>query len=246
MADSPAPDPASSGSGSSQAAPPKHNNHNNNDIGALPAQELPDRPLIDLTADPFTLFGNWLHAAEETELNDPNAMAVATATPDGLPSVRILLLKGMDKNGFVFYTNADSLKGEELRENPQAALLFHWKSQRRQVRISGPVQPVSSEEADAYFASRSRLSQLGALASEQSRPLIDRAVFEKRLKDVQTRYKDEENIPRPENWKGYRVVPTSFEFWQERAYRLHDRARWRRPADLSGEAPGWMVTRLYP
>lgn len=219
---------------------------NDDNVGNVPAHELPNRPLIDLTSDPFTLFSEWMTEAEQTEVNDPNAMAVATATPNGLPSVRTLLLKGADKRGFVFYTNADSVKGEELKENPHAALLFYWKSLRRQIRIEGPVEIVSKEEADAYFASRSRLSRLGAIASDQSRPLIDRAIFEKRLKEVQNQYKDEEAIPRPENWKGYRVVPTSFEFWQERAYRLHDRARWSRPHAETEEAPGWLVTRLYP
>ncbi|KXV76094.1 pyridoxamine 5'-phosphate oxidase, partial [Acetobacter malorum] len=160
--------------------------------------------LIDLTADPFTLFSEWMHEAEKTEPSDPNAMAVATSTPNGHPSARIVLLKGMDRRGFVFYTNHDSRKGNELAENPHVALLFHWKSLRRQIRIEGTVTPVTAEEADAYFASRSRISRMGAVASDQSRPLADRAIFEQRLKDVEARYEGQDLIPRPENWSGYR------------------------------------------
>ncbi|KFL88651.1 Pyridoxamine 5'-phosphate oxidase [Acetobacter malorum] len=196
--------------------------------------------LIDLTADPFTLFSEWMHEAEKTEPSDPNAMVVATSTPNGHPSARIVLLKGMDRRGFVFYTNHDSRKGNELAENPHVALLFHWKSLRRQIRIEGTVTPVTAEEADAYFASRSRISRMGAVASDQSRPLADRAIFERRLKDVEARYEGQDLIPRPENWSGYRVEPTCFEFWQERPYRLHDRATW------TCDGNHWNVTRLYP
>ncbi|GBR69492.1 pyridoxamine 5'-phosphate oxidase [Gluconobacter kanchanaburiensis] len=200
---------------------------------------MSDTPLIDLKADPFTLFDAWMSDAEASEPNDPNAMAVATATPDGRPSVRMLLLKGVDKRGFVFYTNLESRKGSELLANPHAALLFHWKSLRRQVRIEGPVEAVTAAEADAYFASRSRMSRLGAIASDQSRPLSDRSVFEERLKTTDEKYTTGP-IPRPANWSGFRVLPETIEFWQDRPYRLHDRAVWTRDENE------WNVTRLYP
>ncbi|GBQ32646.1 pyridoxamine 5'-phosphate oxidase [Gluconacetobacter azotocaptans] len=195
--------------------------------------------LIDLGADPFTLFAAWMREAEAHEPADPNAMALATATPDGRPSVRMILLKGADTRGFVFYTNLESRKAGELRENPHAALLFHWKSLRRQIRIEGPVEPVTDAEADAYFASRSRISRLGAIASDQSRPLTDRAIFEHRLAELEDRYPDE-TIPRPANWSGFRLVPDAIEFWQDRPHRLHDRAVWRRAGTT------WETTRLYP
>jgi len=203
-----------------------------------PAQQT-GNPLLDLTANAFTLFAAWMSDAEKSEPNDPNAMAVATSTPDGHPSVRMLLLKGMDERGFVFYTNMESRKGGELLANPHAALLFHWKSLRRQIRIEGAVVPVSPQEADAYFASRSPKSRLGAIASDQSRPLASRELFEERLRETEERY-GEENIPRPANWSGFRVVPDAMEFWQDRPFRLHDRAVWKR----SGTE--WNVTRLYP
>ncbi|ARW46448.1 pyridoxamine 5'-phosphate oxidase [Acetobacter senegalensis DSM 18889] len=203
---------------------------------ALP---LDSQPLIDLAANPFTLFETWMKEAEKTEVNDPNAMVLATATRDGRPSARIVLLKGADHKGFVFYTNTHSRKGRELEENPHVALLFHWKSLRRQIRIEGAVTPVTPEEADAYFASRSRVSRLGAVASDQSRPLADRAVFEERLKQAEEAY-PQDPIPRPANWSGYRVNPEYFEFWQERRFRLHDRAVWARNGN------DWDVTRLYP
>ncbi len=200
----------------------------------------PSPTLIDLKANPFTLFSAWMQEAEKTEPSDPNAMVLATSTPDGRPSARIVLLKGMDHRGFVFYTNQDSRKGNELTENPHVALLFHWKSLRRQIRVEGTTTQVSPEEADAYFASRSRISRMGAIASDQSRPLADRAIFEQRLKDVEARYEDQDFIPRPANWSGYRVDPACFEFWQDRPYRLHDRATWIRNGNH------WDVTRLYP
>ncbi|MFT8956310.1 MAG: pyridoxamine 5'-phosphate oxidase [Gluconobacter oxydans] len=200
---------------------------------------MSDIPLIDLKADPFALFAAWMSDAEKSEPNDPNAMAVATATPDGRPSVRMLLLKGVDERGFVFYTNLESRKGRELLANPHVALLFHWKSLRRQIRIEGPVEAVSAAEADAYFASRSRMSRLGAIASDQSRPLDDRSTFEERLKAVDEKY-GAGPIPRPANWSGFRVLPEAIEFWQDRPYRLHDRAVWTRDGN------GWNVTRLYP
>lgn len=198
-----------------------------------------NQPLIDLKADPFTLFDAWMQDAEKAEPCDPNAMVLATATADGRPSARVVLLKGHDQRGFVFYTNMFSRKGQELAANPHAALLFHWKSLRRQIRIEGDIFPVSDEEADAYFASRSRMSRLGAIASNQSHPLADRAIFENRLKEAENKFGDGP-IPRPENWSGYRVSPQHFEFWQERPFRLHDRAIWERQGN------GWDVTRLYP
>lgn len=200
---------------------------------------MSDLPLIALSADPYSLFAEWMAEAEKAEPNDPNAMAVATSTADGRPSVRMLLLKGVDERGFVFYTNTESRKGEELLSNPHAALLFHWKSLRRQIRIEGPVETVSAAEADAYFASRSRMSRLGALASDQSRPLKDRTIFEERLAAADERYGDGP-IPRPANWSGFRVLPETIEFWQDRPYRLHDRAVWKH------NMTGWNATRLYP
>ena len=207
---------------------------------STPALPLAELPLIDITADPFMLFDTWFQDAEKTEPNDPNAMVLATATPDGRPSARVVLLKGVDRRGFVFYTNLQSRKGQELAENPHVALLFHWKSLRRQIRIEGSITPVSTDEADAYFASRSRISRLGAIASDQSRPLSERAVFEERLRAVEEQFATGP-IPRPANWSGYRVAPDHFEFWQERPYRLHDRAVWDRQSDTP-----WNVTRLYP
>jgi pyridoxamine 5'-phosphate oxidase len=210
-----------------------------NTLSPLSAPPRDDLPLIDLQADPFTLFESWMAEAEKTEINDPNAMVLTTATPDGRPSARVVLLKGADRRGFVFYTNLESRKGGELAANPHVALLFYWKGLRRQIRIEGGISPVTAEEADAYFASRSRTSRLGAIASDQSRPLSSRGVFEDRLHDAEARY-GEGPIPRPANWSGYRVSPQHFEFWQERPFRLHDRAVWER------SDAGWQVTRLYP
>ncbi|GBR13201.1 pyridoxamine 5'-phosphate oxidase [Asaia spathodeae] len=203
---------------------------------------MPDEttlPLIPLDADPFVLFAEWMKEAEASEPNDPNAMAIATATASGVPSVRMILLKGADERGFVFYTNLESRKGGELLANPHAALLFHWKSLRRQIRIEGPVEPVSEEEADRYFASRSRNSRIGAIASDQSRPLADRAEFEDRIRQVTERFEGQEPV-RPANWSGFRLVPQQMEFWQDRPYRMHDRATWTRREN------DWAVTRLYP
>ena len=195
--------------------------------------------LLDLKSDPFDLFTNWMEEAEVSEPSDANAMVLATSTPDGHPSLRVVLLKGVDRNGFVFYTNKESRKGLELAENPFVSLLFHWKSLRRQIRIEGAVSPVSEQEADLYFASRSRMSRLGAVASDQSRPLENREIFKKRIQEAEERYEGQQ-VPRPANWSGYRVKPSAFEFWQERPYRLHDRARW------TPEANTWSATRLYP
>jgi pyridoxamine 5'-phosphate oxidase len=190
-------------------------------------------------ADPHALFAAWLAEAEAAEPNDPTAMTLATATPEGVPSARMVLLKGHDSRGFVFYSNAESRKGAELAANARAALLFHWKSLRRQVRIEGAVEPASAAEADAYFASRPRLSRLGAWASDQSRPLPDRATLEARLAEVERRF-PEEAVPRPPHWMGWRLVPARMEFWQEAPFRLHDRTLY----VLAGA--GWAVSKLYP
>ena len=195
--------------------------------------------------DPFAWFLDWLDQAEATEPNDPNAMTVATATPDGRASARILLLKGVDPanagaRGFVFYTNKQSRKGAEVAANPRAALLFHWKTLRRQVRVEGPLTDVADAEADAYFATRPRVSRLGAWASDQSRPLAARAVLEARLAEAEARFPGEA-IPRPPHWGGWRLVPESFEFWQDMPFRLHDRTIYSR--DAQG---GWSASKLFP
>ncbi len=174
-----------------------------------------------MTDDPHTLFDAWLAEAGTSEPNDPNAMCLATADAVGNPSARMVLLKGHD-HGFVFYTNLESRKADQLGENPNAALLFHWKSLRRQIRIEGRIERVSDAESDTYFASRSRASQLGAVASDQSRPLDSRETFQRRYAEEERRY-DGRDVPRPEDWGGYRLIPLDFEFWQDRAHRLHER-----------------------
>ena len=190
-------------------------------------------------ADPFDLFDAWLAEASRSELNDPNAMTLASATPDGRPSARMVLLKGADHDGFVFYTNTESRKGNELAQNPEVALLFHWKSLARQVRIEGLAEPVLAHEADTYFASRARLSRLGAWASDQSRPLADRGVLEARLTELEQRHPGN-TIPRPPHWSGFRVRPDRFEFWQDMPYRLHDRTIFAR------KDGHWVTEKLYP
>jgi len=192
-----------------------------------------------MATDPFQLFDEWFAEARAAEINDPEAMALATATADGRPSVRMVLLKGHGPDGFVFYTNQRSRKGEELAANPRAALLFHWKPLRRQVRIEGPVSIVTCEEADAYFASRSRDSQLGAWASNQSWPLPNRAEFEKKYDDMRAKHEGAD-IPRPPHWGGFRVSPEAFEFWTDRPHRLHERRIFTR------EDGGWREGLLYP
>lgn len=189
--------------------------------------------------DPFALFRDWFAEAERTETNDPNAMSLATVDAEGRPSIRIVLLKGLDDRGFVFYTNTESRKGDHLAVRPVAALCFHWKGLRRQVRIEGPVERVTAEEADAYFATRPRGSQVGAWASVQSRPLDRRDTLVARVAEVEAQYKDMP-IPRPPHWSGYRVVPGYMEFWQDREFRLHDRITFRRDED------GWVTGRLFP
>jgi pyridoxamine 5'-phosphate oxidase len=193
--------------------------------------------------DPLVLFDSWFAEAQESEPNEPNAMAVATADAAGRPSLRMVLLKAHGEDGFVFYTNRQSRKGHDLAENAQAALLFHWKSLCRQVRIEGPVSHVSDVEADAYFATRARESQLGAWASDQSRPLESRDTFEERFEAVKARY-DGREVPRPAHWSGYRVFPQRIEFWQARDHRLHERRLCvRDDGDVSG---GWSEGLLYP
>jgi pyridoxamine 5'-phosphate oxidase len=189
--------------------------------------------------DPLPLFDEWFADAQASEPNDPNAVALATADAAGRSSVRMVLLKGHDPRGFVFYTNLDSRKGGELAANPEAAMLFHWKSLRRQVRIEGATEPVSDAEADAYFASRGRDSQLGAWASDQSRPLEARALFEARFEEARQRF-DGDSVPRPPRWSGFRLVPRAIEFWSDRAHRLHERRLFVREGDR------WREGLLYP
>lgn len=192
------------------------------------------------TSDPLTLFDQWFVEARESEPNDANAMALATASADGAPSVRMVLLKDHGPDGFVFYTNADSRKGGEIRSNPRAALLFHWKSLRRQIRIEGSLAEVSAAEADDYFHSRARVSQIGSAASDQSRPLAERATYLQRVEELGARY-PEGDIPRPGHWTGFRLDPQLIEFWLDRPNRLHDRRQFARD-----ETGGWTSTLLYP
>jgi pyridoxamine 5'-phosphate oxidase len=189
--------------------------------------------------DPLALFDAWFAAAKAAEPSDAEAMALATASPAGSPSVRMVLMKGHGERGFDFYTNEESAKGRQLADNPHAALLFHWKSLRRQVRIEGTVERIGPGEADVYFATRSRDSQLGAWASDQSRALESRALFERRYEDVQQRFEGEQ-VPRPPHWGGYRLKPERFEFWLDRPHRLHERRLFTRSAS------GWDEGLLYP
>ncbi|WP_428427796.1 pyridoxamine 5'-phosphate oxidase [Pararhizobium sp.] len=191
--------------------------------------------------EPFSLFGTWLKEAQAAEINDPNALALATVDADGLPDVRMVLLKDFDQRGFVFYTNFESQKGQEILGSMKAAMCFHWKTLRRQVRVRGPVEIVSNEEADEYYKTRARGSRIGAWASKQSRPLESRFALEKAVAEYTLKYAIGE-IPRPDHWSGFRIRPTSIEFWKDGAFRLHDRIEFRRD-----EAEGdWNKVRMYP
>ncbi len=191
-------------------------------------------------AEPYLLFKQWLEDATASEPNDPNAVALASVDADGLPDVRMVLLKGFDERGFVFYTNFESAKGREILGSMKAAMCFHWKSLRRQVRVRGPVEVVSDAEADAYYATRPRGSRIGAWASKQSRPLESRFALEKAVAEYTARYAVGD-IPRPKHWSGFRILPQTIEFWHNRQFRLHDRVVFSRTAD-----GGWEKTRLYP
>ena len=206
----------------------------------LAATKANEAPLPE-GGDPFALFGQWFAEAKKKEPNDANAMALATVDAAGLPDVRMVLLKDFDAAGFVFYTNTESAKGAELAANPKAALNFHWKSLRRQVRVRGLVEPVSAAEADAYFATRARDAQIGAWASDQSRPLEGPLALQKKVAEQAARF-GFGAVPRPPHWSGYRIVPVVIEFWRDKAFRLHERLA------FSRAAPGgaWTVQKLYP
>ncbi|WP_068306813.1 pyridoxamine 5'-phosphate oxidase [Kordiimonas lacus] len=202
------------------------------------------RPVSDKRASfetPFDQVNAWLAEATESEPNDPTAMALATATPDGFPSVRMVLLKGCDADGLVFYTNLESRKGGELAQNPNAALLFHWKTLRRQIRVEGAVEPVTDAEADAYFASRPRASRIGAWASQQSREMEGRFEFEGAIAKYTAKF-GAGDVPRPDYWSGFRLKPRYFEFWRDRKFRLHERITYR----LDEAAQDWQLAELYP
>lgn len=203
--------------------------------------ESPDGPDFTAAGDPFALFRDWFAEAKVLEPNDPEAMALATVDADGLPNVRMILLKGADERGFVFYSNCESAKGLELAANPKAALLFHWKSLGRQVRMRGLIEPAAEAEADAYFASRHRESRIGAWASSQSRPLSSRAVLEQAVKHFTEEF-GTGDVSRPGYWCGYRLNPLEIEFWMSRPFRLHDRIVFRRTSPQAS----WTKTRLYP
>lgn len=200
-----------------------------------------DRPLIPEASDPFVLFEAWMADARAAEASDANAMSLATVDAEGRPDVRIVLLKGLEGGGFTFFTNLESAKGVQLAAQPQAALCFHWKSVRRQVRIRGSITRVTDAEADAYFATRAAQSRISAIASDQSRPMASRAAYEQRVAEVSTIYGDGPDIPRPDFWGGFCLTPLEIEFWQDQAFRMHDRLKFYRKAEA-----GWATVRLYP
>ncbi|WP_422021115.1 pyridoxamine 5'-phosphate oxidase [Pyruvatibacter mobilis] len=204
-----------------------------------------DADEIFTSQDPMALFDEWMATAGKSELNDPNAMALATVDEDGLPDVRMVLLKGADKAGFVFYTNLESAKGRELAASGKAALCFHWKSLRRQIRVRGPVERVTDAEADAYYDSRARDSRIGAWASRQSRPLESRFELEKEVARYAAKYAIG-HVPRPPHWSGFRILPQQIEFWRDRPFRLHDRLVFRRSGALTAENWNWTTERLFP
>ena len=206
--------------------------HNMSDIG-LTSGDFTEE------SEPFALFATWLKDAEASEINDPNAVALATVDEDGLPNVRMVLLKGFDARGFVFYTNFESQKGQEILGQKKAAMCFHWKSLRRQIRLRGDVEVVSDAEADEYYQSRPLGSRIGAWASKQSRPLEGRFALEQAVAEYTAKYALG-NVPRPPHWSGFRIIPRSIEFWHDRKFRLHDRIEFRRDGD------GWSKVRMYP
>lgn len=199
-----------------------------------------DRALIPDVETPFGLLAQWLAEARESEPNDGNAMTLATVDDSGMPDARMVLLKGVSPEGLDFYTNYDSTKGQQLEQSGKAALCFHWKSLRRQVRIRGTVKRVSAETSDTYFSRRAAQSRISAIASDQSEPLPERSVFETRIAELSSIYGDDDDIPRPENWGGYRLYPLEVEFWQDQAFRMHDRLR------LYHDGDAWQSVRLYP
>lgn len=194
----------------------------------------------NLPTDPLETFHDWLNQAKESEINDPAAMAIATSTKNGKPSVRMVLLKQADQDGFKFHTNTESQKGNELAENPQVALCFHWKTLRKQIRVEGIIEQATQQEADEYFASRPRARQIGAWASQQSRPLNSRKNLEDRIKELEKQYPEDTKVPRPDYWQGYRVKPEKIEFWWDNPDRLHDRFTYTK----TGKS--WDIQRLYP
>ncbi len=194
----------------------------------------------NLPSDPIKLFHDWLSQAKKSEVNDPDAMAIATCTKDGRPSVRMVLLKEADEKGFKFHTNSESQKGNELAENPYAALCFHWKTLRKQIRVEGIIEKATQKEADDYFESRPRARQIGAWASQQSRPLDSRESLEQRIKELENQYPEGSKVPRPDYWQGYRVIPNKIEFWWDNPDRLHDRFTYIKTGN------NWNIQRLYP
>ena len=200
-----------------------------------------DRPLIPDTSNPFELLDAWLVEANAHEPNDSSAMSLATVDADGMPDVRIVLLRGLDnQNGLQFYTNYESAKGTQLAAHPSAAVCFHWKSLRRQVRVRGRIEKSTPEQSDTYFQKRAPQSRIAAIASDQSRPLENRDVFNQRVAEISAIYGDDDDIPRPEHWGGYRLIPSEFEFWQDQAFRMHDRLK------LKRDGSTWTSSRLYP